>query len=57
MKALKVFMIKKKSDVVIIVLAANQPQRTKLNERKKTQLATVAERLRRYREGRRVDGE
>lgn len=39
------------------VLAANQPQRTKLNERKKTQLATVAERLRRYREGRRVDGE
>ena len=38
------------------VLAANQPQRTKLNERK-TQLATVAERLRRYREGRRVDGE
>ncbi|EGO8160328.1 hypothetical protein E5940_000100 [Enterococcus faecalis] len=26
-------------------------------ERKKTQLATVAERLRRYREGRRVDGE
>ena len=37
--------------------AANQPQRTKLNERKKTQLATVAERLRRYREGRRVDGE
>ena len=35
----------------------NQPQRTKLNERKKTQLATVAERLRRYREGRRVDGE
>lgn len=31
------------------VLAANQPQRTKLNERKKTQLATVAERLRRYR--------
>lgn len=39
------------------VLAANQPQRTKLNEWKKTQLATVAERLRRYREGRRVDGE
>ena len=33
------------------VLAANQPQRTKLNERKKTQLATVAERLRRYRKG------
>lgn len=55
MKALKVFYDYEKR--VAEVLSANQPQRTKLNERKKTQLATVAERLRRYREGRRVDGE